>query len=76
VDILSVDELMKIQHESLTNIVACLHEKKLKKQFKEIIFREFIRHPQTFDEHLNLIKAMFNNLQVEKTFALRLTLAP
>ena len=76
VDVLSVDELLKIHIESLANIVSCLSAKKLKKEFREVVFNEIIRQPQLFEEHLSLISQMFEHLQVERTFRLKLTLIP
>lgn len=85
VDLLKVDELLKIEASSLRCIEVYLQrlmkereqgQRPFRKDFGELVFKEFIKIPQLYNQHLAFVRLLVEYLQPDKTFKLRITLSP
>ena len=78
---LYIDELLKIEISSLLSIEAFLNKmikmklekKPFKKEFSGLIFKEFIKIPQYYLQHLSYTKSLLHFIDTEKVFKLTLS---
>jgi hypothetical protein len=72
---LYIDELLKIEISSLASIEAFLNKmaKIRRKEFSGLVFKEFIKIPQYYEQHLSYSKSLLDFIDTEKVFKLTLS---
>jgi hypothetical protein len=72
---LYIDELLKIEISSLASIEAFLNKmaKMRRKEFSGLVFKEFIKIPQYYEQHLSYSKSLLDFIDTEKVFKLTLS---
>lgn len=81
---LSVDELLKIEPSSLKSIENYLirlnklkveGKRSFKKEFSSMTFKEFLKIPQQYIQHVRFFKVLAECIEVDKTYRLHLSLS-
>ena len=72
---LYIDELLKIEISSLASIEAFLNKmaRMRRKEFSGLVFKEFIKIPQYYEQHLSYSKSLLDFIDTEKVFKLTLS---
>jgi hypothetical protein len=85
VELLNIDELLKIESFSLRSIEGYLvkqmklreegGQQSFRKEFAGMVFKEFIKIPLFYNQHIEFVKLLVRYIDVEKAFKLHLSLS-